>query len=123
MLHKCHFISIQSIKILLFFVILCMLFGCSSNQNANNQALYLGKLQHLKIMSTPINAKPKKEIARICTSFTLFNASKQYEILTFENLLKVAREETKQSVFTEVGIWQQSWNFIIWQKKCLILGV
>lgn len=122
MLHR-YTIHILFIKIIWFFMIFCMLFGCSAKQTTNSYALHLGNLQYLQILSNKLNKKPQKEIARICVSFTPFNASRQYEILTFENLLKAASAKTNQNIFTQVGIWQQSWNILLWQKKCLILGV
>lgn len=123
MAYRHYYISIISVKIILFFIVFCMLLGCSAKKVANDHAIHLGNLQYLQILPQELHNKPKKEIARICVSFTPFNANRQYEILTFENLLKAANTKTKQRIFTKVGIWQQSWNMLLWQKKCLILGV
>lgn len=109
------------ISAILIFSSILFIFGCSSNQAKNE--LNLGNLQYLQILPNTLQNKPQKEIARICASFTPFNANKQYEILTLENLLKSASIKTKQNIFTKVGIWQQSFNLLLWQRKCLILGV
>lgn len=108
------------------FRILCIMLasffvGCGVKQT--DESLPLGKLHALQILPNTLPKKPQKEIARICASFTPFNASKQYEILTFENLLKEAHKNTKQHTFAKVGIWQQRFNMLTWQKKCLILGM
>ncbi len=105
--------------------IACIMFGCSTKNpkhETDEPIIYLGSLHALQILPNTLHSKPTKEIARICASSTLFHTSKQYEILTFENLLKAAQAKTKQNVFSQVGIWQQHWNMLVWQKKCLILG-
>ncbi|MDY5185997.1 hypothetical protein [Helicobacter trogontum] len=107
----------------LCFTLISFYAGCSvQHTKKDDRVVYLGRLHNLQILPNTLPKKPQKEIARICVSFTPFNASKQYRILTFENLLKEAYKNTAQYTFTKVGIWQQSWNMLIWQKKCLILG-
>lgn len=108
------------------FRILCIILACffvGCGVKGTEESISLGKLHSLQILPNTLAKKPQKEIARICASFTPFNAAKQYEILTFENLLREAYKNTKQHTFTKVGIWQQSYNMLIWQKKCLILGM
>lgn len=109
---------------LLWFILVIFCLGCSTKHIEKNDNVFnLGKLYALKILPNTLQRKPQKEIAKVCVSFTPFNKSKQYEILTFENLLKEAYKNTKQHTFTNVGIWQKSFNMILWQKKCLILGI
>lgn len=105
----------------LWCALMVFMLGCSKGV-AHNEAISLGSVTALQTTPTPLAKKPHREIARICASHSTLNSHKSYQILTLDNLLKEAQRKTGQTHFEQVGIWQQSWHMIVWQKKCLILG-
>lgn len=87
-----------------------------------NHKIDLGWVYEIKIASNELRRKPKREIASICISGSIFDGYKKYETLTIHNLMLEARKHTNESTFYNVGIWHKNLYFLFWKKKCLILG-
>ncbi|RDU73803.1 hypothetical protein CQA66_01060 [Helicobacter aurati] len=106
--------------LLSFFVPMVFLSACTTKE-----VIALGSIGFYKPMSISqeLPKKPRHEIARLCKYFSIFTRQRNYDFLTLENLLKVARQNSNKNVFHNVVIWQRSWSIAhIYGQTCLLLG-
>lgn len=108
--------------------IFCVIFAACTRQDSIESRIDLGAISRYKsadftAFSNAKNVKPDREIARICFSFFGRENLESYNVLSIQNLLLKAKENTGKSSFKNVGIYFQETNILgIWQKRCLILG-
>ena len=95
---------------------------CLMSLNAcadKNAAIKIGYLSDFKPSDKTLDQKPKKEIARVCRSHSVFSSKG----INIDDVLLEARKITGRSEFRDVGLWYESFIIgIFWEKRCLILG-